>query len=543
MSDKWINRVQLELKEIKDENLPYFLEMNDVNYVPLEGKCQMFFMVSLDDDIAKEDGEIKLQRANSSRLITIQADVSIRVRPGTSIREPTMSYPYSEPKFTLVSGEGFFPTSFNVSRGDRLKYENYCWNSSLYICDLIAGIATQIRRSIRSGNLSLLIEKESEDRLEKTSLSSKKSTLMSKLNRLKELRGYLLKSKEKDGSSSPEPDSKKGKKDRQLRKLRGILRKTMVEENDLPTTNNKELDDSSEESFELDEVNNLNKDCEHRLVSSDSMTNSIKEKLSLDVIAEEEDDMSDSSDSVSVVAIAGSARQDKSYNILYVSDSPENIGEIEKRDEESSRRGLVTFNYLESERDESIIHEISSVEEMKKMEETNNKRREGNNDETNNDDFAVTSDIEAYETSSTCDTLEEDEDYDDCNYDIEKDKENVIKEPSLSDEWHVSVKNEVMPIVPGIEETEISPQQLRSIDDNIEKNSHRELLRSPGTSNVRISSDVKKGDLDVSKIINLSQHPYDKAHGHFQCKMIKRPAFMKDQLKKEVFEVSGAMIS
>lgn len=537
MSDKWINRVQLELKEIKDDNLPYFLDMNDVNYVPLEGKCEMSFMLSLDDDIAKEDGKIKLQRASSSRLIAIQADISIRVRPGTSIREASISYPYSEPKFILVSGEEFFPTSFNVSHGDRLKYENYCWNSNLYICDVIAGIATQIRRSIRSGNLSLVIEKESEDRPEKASLSSKKSTLMSKLNRLKELRGYLLKSREKDGSSSPEPDSKKEKKDRQLKKLRGIMRKTMVEENDL-TISTEALDDSSEESFEVDEASNLNKDRDLRLVSSDTMANSIKEQLSLDVIAEEEDDMSNSSDSVSITAIAGSARQEISHKILLVSDTPESISEIEKRDDESSRRDVIPFQNLESERDESVTNEILSVDETKKMEDTNKNRQEGANDEINNNDFNV----EAYETSSNSDPLAYDEDNDDCNYDIE-DKENFIEETSLSDECHVSVKNEAMPIVPGIEKIEKSPQQVRSIDDKVKKNPHRELQRTPDTSNDRISYHATNDDLDVSKIINLSQHPYDKAYGHFRCKMIKRPSFMKDRLKKEVLEVSGEMIS
>ncbi len=296
MTDKWINRVQQELKYLNDDNLPYFLDIREYNYISVDGVCEISFVVSLDDDVAKQDGKVKLQRANSSRLITIDVDLSMKVRPGTSIREPSISYPYIEPEFIIASGAGYFPNSFGVTRGDKLKYENFNWNANMYICDVIAGIATQVRRSIRSKNLSLVIETKGDKQSSSSSSienekPSKESILINKLKRLKELRGYLRKAREKASVVKQEPDTEEDQENLELKKLRGIMKKNMTEDTDSQSSSSDSIDELSVELLESLRENEV-EERDLRNYSSDTVTNSIKEKLSLDVITEEDEEES-----------------------------------------------------------------------------------------------------------------------------------------------------------------------------------------------------------------------------------------------------------
>ncbi len=566
MNNKWINRVQLELKDLHSDHLPYFLDTKDVNYVPKEGKCVITFLISLDDDISKEtSGKIKLGRANSTRLISIDADCSIRMRPGTSNPEPSISFPFYEPKFTLKTGAKFFPSSFNASNGSILKYENYCWNSSLRICDVISSIATQIRRSIRSGNLSLVIEQDDSDKHSTATdaKSVKKANMLNKLKRLKELREFLSKSKEKDGTSvvesKPEPasSSKEDNYEKQLMKLRGILR------ND-------------------DDPNSSNDDCSLDSIGSDLSTvvlekmNSIKESLSLDIIVECDDEASDSS---SVVTPVGSVAEEIMNRIITRSSNEMSSNRKGKEDETSQNHSNENENYF-------YYHCGHTTYDQEKCSDNKSVNVDRESDDTCID-TCIDKSLEKYgniragevvvvealyeetafdqperhelDSISTCSETEQQYDLDDDAFltssvdpmnnnsqEMADVKESVSDQEDTSDlfesEWNETTSKEI----------KSSPQQ-RSFSDTVEdiyRSSSRDTqvtipqkvqpLHKEETIIVRVSNLLKDGDLDCGKVINMSEHPFDKAHGVFRCKMVTRPAFMKDQLtKEEILQVSS----
>ncbi len=181
-----------------------------------------------DDDVGNDGNKLKLQRAASSRIIVFSVDASIKLRPGTSIQEPSMSYPFFEPEVILTCGAGYFPPSsdVNVRNGDKLKVDH--WDSSLRLRDAALSIATQVRRSIRSGNLCIEVEKKEEPDeipVETTSTTSG-GGLLGKMKKLKELRGILKKAELDTGDSEPEhKESEEARKIKKLRELRASRNK------------------------------------------------------------------------------------------------------------------------------------------------------------------------------------------------------------------------------------------------------------------------------------------------------------------------------
>lgn len=290
MNEDWKKCARNEIKELQyviphdDENgkeynsdvLPYYLNMKEYEFTPSHGKCVVSFLVSLDDDVDEEGGKIVLKRASSSRAVIFAVDISIKVRPGTEdVLEPSMSYPHSEPKITLTCGSAYFSSEANIDNGDLFKYSSEDdWNSSIKVRDVAINIASKIRRSIRSANICLQVEKGevSIDKKDKER-NSKRFNIMKKVQRLKELRQYI---KRTDVSSDKE-EKNETYKSKALRNLKGMnTRDHEKEQTNHFTTSideNKIESIGSSMSMESDEIKNT----------------SIKETLELNSIREEDE--------------------------------------------------------------------------------------------------------------------------------------------------------------------------------------------------------------------------------------------------------------
>jgi len=180
--EDWTNRMQKEIRDLQSANyeengksLPYYLVMRDCKFNRHNGTCEFEFLVYLDDDIEEKDGKMMLQRSSSSRVVMIAIDASIKKRPGTTVSEPSMSYPFFEPKITLTCGAGYFPAMSEINNGDTLKFTSIDdWQVTTSIVDVAVGMASRVRRSIRSGVLCMDFVKNVKDTTNEDKFSSLK---------------------------------------------------------------------------------------------------------------------------------------------------------------------------------------------------------------------------------------------------------------------------------------------------------------------------------------------------------------------------------
>ena len=296
MTNEWRPRLQKEIRDLQNEayesnesSLPYFLDMKNHTFVPDKGQCEISFMVSLDDDVGET---MTLQRAPSSRIVIFKIDASLIIGPGTTITQPSISYPFTEPKVTLTCGAGYFQSSASVSNGDILKIDNELWKPSLLVRDAALSIATQIRRSIRSGNLCLTVVKN-EGAQPITPTSSKKSSFFENIRRMRELRGFLRKAEVDNDDSHPVNQSKAAMELRKIKNLRGILR----EADDTSTESRKQRSMKKDEeqglevptldSHERDDVW-FTKSAEDAMIASD-LSESLDEQLFITLSTDKEE--------------------------------------------------------------------------------------------------------------------------------------------------------------------------------------------------------------------------------------------------------------
>lgn len=500
MVEDWSQRVRKDLEEIQNTNiesegkdLPYFLNIRDCKFIPYEGQCVISFLVSLDDDVEQVGEKTILLRAATSRIVIFTIDVSINERPGTTIPEPSMSYPFFEPKVTLTCGAGYFSAACDITNGVFFKIDNPEWRSSFTIRDVAVSVASKIRRSIRSGNLCLLVDRE-QDKVHIKGKNPTQISFMDKILRLRNLRGKKanelkeMEEKEIDAESvSTKAEDYENRK--KLDEIRDILMKQSVKDKI-----NKKLPDATDSFDELsdDEVLEINV----------AMT-SIMEELDLNTICEENEE-----DAKSVCA----------KNVI-ISDFPEESLSLTISDSNDNS----SENYINVKNKDT--QQINGIDDMKDTKVKHSPKT------LFNDPFEIiylsakTKQVSIDKTAKNGTRI--------CNKANETNEIKITTSTRSTDENQAPKKSLSDPFESIYLAAKSKQSSRKKTTSDVMPAKDAPTIGTRVTGKYSMNSNEQNGNIALGDVINLDEHPYNKARGYFSCDLIKRTNFVKSQVAAE----------